>query len=439
MVVPQMTIIHAGSLMRGSLTGAGLLTRYINNPDRDFIGWNVAGRLDLTNAAHQVSQRITTLGVRGTFVEVPAMTGFGAAGGGLNTGFGSTSGGVLNSGIVANRASRTVYTLGVSGGYQLTGLTSLTAGYNYTNISWGHQQGGTTNSLFNTTAHTGITGINTRISARDTVGAAAMMSHYSQDQSSGSGGGQSSYTTITETLNWSRLWTQELSTFLAGGANLKLPVGSDIPGQSTGLEVRPTVTARMTYSSYSEELRDAGASQGPFDSLPSLAGSLSPGGIAPPGGYTATMSYRYSMFPGYAFSAGPQQTHVLGLNASGGITSKLTGQVGMNYAHRTTVGASSSTGDTVGLTGGVRYLLGPVLASLTANWMYVQNSTTQTPVYEFSKEMVMLTFSYAFMSPSFFREGISFPSGDGTGSSPSGDGTGSSPSGDGSGTLRMGE
>ncbi len=106
MVVPQMTITHAGSLMRGSLTGAGLLTRYINNPDRDFTGWNVAGRLDLTDAAHQVSQRITTLGVRGTFVEVPAMTGFGAAGGGLNTGFGSTSGGVLNSGIVANRASR---------------------------------------------------------------------------------------------------------------------------------------------------------------------------------------------------------------------------------------------------------------------------------------------------------------------------------------------
>ncbi len=127
----------------------------------------------------------------------------------------------------------------------------------------------------------------------------------------------------------------------------------------------------MTYSSYSEELRDAGASQGPFDSLPSLAGSLSPGGIVAPGAYTATMSYRYSMFPGYAFSSGPQQTHVLGLNASGGITSKLTGQVGMNYAHRTTVGASSSTGDTVGLTGGVRYLLGPVLASLTANWMYV--------------------------------------------------------------------
>ena len=67
-----------------------------------------------------------------------------------------------------------MYTLGVSGGYQLTGLTSLTASYNYTNISWGHQQGGANNPLFNTTGHTGITGINTRISARDTVGATAI-------------------------------------------------------------------------------------------------------------------------------------------------------------------------------------------------------------------------------------------------------------------------
>jgi hypothetical protein len=160
-----------------------------------------------------------------------------------------------------------------------------------------------------------------------------------------------------------------------------------------------------------------------------------------PGAYRVLMAYRYSFVPSYAFSSGPSQAHVLGLTVMGGITSKLTGQVGMNYAHRNTLSGPSSTGDTVGLTGGVRYLLGPVLASLTANWLYVSNSTTQTPVYEFSKEMVMLSFSYAFMSPAFFREGISLPSsfGTGTGSSPSGDGTGSSPSGDGSGILRKEE
>jgi hypothetical protein len=400
MVVPQMTIAHAGSLMRGSFTGTGLVNKYINNPDRDFTGWNVAGRLDLTEAAHQVSPRITTLGVRGTFRHTPATNGFAAAGGGLNTGFGSNfvggggAGGALDSGVVTNRASRQIYTLGVNGGYQLTGLTSLIASYTYTQISFGHQQGGVNNPLFNTTGHMGMTGITTRISARDTVGATALMSHFVQDQSSG-GSGQGSYTTITETLNWSRLWTQELSTFLMGGANLKLPVGSDIPGQSEDLQVRPTAMVRMTYSSYSEELRDAGL----FDGLPSLAGSLSPGGIQAPGAYTASMAYRYTFVPGYAFSSGPQQAHLLGLNASGGITSKLTGFGGMNYGHRSSLGASSSTADTVGVTVGTRYLLGPVLVSLTANWMYVSNSTAQTPEYEFSKRWSCWRFPMRLRAP----------------------------------------
>jgi hypothetical protein len=329
-----------------------------------------------------------------------------------------------------------MYTLGLTGGYQLTGVTTLNASYLFTRISFGEQQGGVNNPLFDTTGHIGMTGISTRISERDTVGATATMSHYIQEQSSG-GSGQGSFTTIAETLNWNRRWTQELGTYLTGGAYFKLPVGSDIPGQSQELQVRPTVTARMTYSSYSEELRDAGSSQGPFDSSPALAGSLIPGGIMARGAYTASMVYRYSLFPGYAFSSGPTQAHVVGLNARGGITSKLTGDVGMNYAHRTSLGASSSTADTVGVTVGARYLLGPVLASLTYNWLFFSNSTAQTPVYEFSKNMVMLSFSYAFVSPSFFRmgefgstetqssvEGISAPSGAGTGSSPSGDESG---------------
>ena len=115
--------------------------------------------------------------------------------------------------------------------------------------------------------------------------------------------------------------------------------------------------------------------------------------------------------------------HVLALIARGGITSKLTGTVGTNYAHRNSLGISSSTFDTVGVTVGAQYLLGPVLASLTYNWLFVSNSTPQMPDYEFSKKMVMLSFSYAFATPAFFREGISLPSGAGTESSPSGDGT----------------
>jgi hypothetical protein len=442
MVVPQMNLGYTGSLIRGNLTGTGLVNKYLNNPNRDFTGYNAGGQLDLTNAVHQLSQRITVLTMRGTYRSTPTSSGFGAAGGGLNTGFGSPAGGVLNSGIVTNRVPMHIYNLALAGGYQLTGVTTLNANFFFSKISFGEQQGGANNPLFDTTGYRGSTGINTRISPTDTVGATAIMSHFVQEQSSG-GSGQGTYTTIGEMLNWNRRWTEELTTSLSGGANFKLPVGSDIPGQSQALQIRPSVMARMTYLSYSEDLRDAGSSEGPFDNYnsPSLAsslassqasslggggsqsGSLTQGGILTRGQYSATMAYRYTLVPGYAFTAGPQQAHVLSLIARGGITSKLTGTVGTNYSHRNSLGISSSTFDTVGVTVGAQYLLGPVLASLTYNWLFVSNSTPQMPDYEFSKKMVMLSFSYAFATPAFFREGISLPSGAGTESSPSGDGT----------------
>jgi hypothetical protein len=197
----------------------------------------------------------------------------------------------------------------------------------------------------------------------------------------------------------------------------------------------------MTYSSFSEALRDTGSSSSPFafDGFPSLPGSLLPGGIMAPGKYTASMRYTYSIFPSYAFGSGPMNTHVVGANATGGITPKLAGLVGMNYAHSTR-DSPSSTSDTLGVTVGARYLIGPVLASLTYNWLYVSNSAEQAlgqSEYEYSKKMVMLALSYAFTSESFFRmgefgstgtqgsaEGTSAPSGAGTGGSPSGDGSG---------------
>jgi hypothetical protein len=115
------------------------------------------------------------------------------------------------------------------------------------------------------------------------------------------------------------------------------------------------------------------------------------------------------------------------MNASAGLTSRLSGLGGMNYAHATR-NAPDSTSDTFGVTAGARYLIGPVFASLTYNWFFFsreqeQALSSQSSEYEFSKKMVMLSFSYAFASPAFFRDGISVPSGVGAGSSPSGDGS----------------
>ena len=435
MVIPQINIAHANSLMRGSLSGAGLVTKYLHNPSLDYIGINVRGQLDLKNAANQVSNRISSFIVRGTYSYTPSTTGFGAPGVGLGTGFGSTSSGVLDAGLVTNRASRHIYNVGVTGGYQLTPTTTLSAGYIYNKIFFTDQSGGVNNQLFDTTGHQGMTTISTQISARDVVGATATMSHYIQEQRSGSSG-QGTFTTIAQTLNWRRLWTRELSTSLAGGGSVKLPVGSPTPGQSVNSKFVPTVSAVITYNSFAEELRAAGLPLSPFVGMPALAGSLNPGGIMPPGAYTASMRYAYSLFPSYAFGSGPMNTHLVGAIARGGITSNLGGVVGMNYAHSIR-SSPSFTSDTLGVTVGASYLIGPVMSTLSYNWLFFSKSDDQSSEYEWSKKMVILTFSYAFTSESFFRmgefgstgtqgsvEGSSAPSDAETGSSPSGDGSG---------------
>jgi hypothetical protein len=437
MVTPQINVSHTGSMTRSNIFVGGLITRYLHNPNLDYTGINAGGQSDLRGWANSISQRITALTVRGTYQFTPSVSSFGAtaANGGLGVGAGSTSVGLLDTGLVTNRVSMQRYTLGTLGAYQLTAITNLVGTFDYSKISFGTQSGGVNNALFSTTGYQGTTTINTVITARDTVGATAAMAHFEQERSGGSG--QGSFTTIRETLNWTSLWTPKLTTFLAAGGIVTLPVGSSVPGQSIKTHLAPTFSARMTYSSFSEALREGGSSFSQYTGFPSLEGSLNPGGILSPGAYVVSMLSTYSISPSYAFGSGPMKTLVAGVNASGGIARNLSGQVGMNYSHGSRDLPSSSF-DSIAVSAGALYLIGPVLATLTYNWMFFSNSTDQaslntTSTYQFSKEMVMLSFSYAFMSPSFFRMGEFGSSGV---SAPSGGGTESRPSGDGSGILR---
>ena len=456
MVTPQINVAHSDSLIQGRLSAGAVISRYVNNSDLDYTGINTAGQLTATNWAKKLSQRISNLSITGTYQYTPASIAFGAVpGGGLGTGYGAVPGGGLgtgvgttgvaspiNGGLITNRVSTHVYTLGVGGGYLLTPLTTLTGTYNYTKLSFGSQSGGLNTQLFGTTGHQGSASLSTRLTPTDTVGTTASLSHFQQDESNGSG--TSSFTTIYGTANWARRWSQELSSTLTGGGIVTLPIDSATPGQSTKTSVAPTATVRINYSSFAEALRAAGSTPGPFDDLPSLIGSLNPGAIMVPGQYTASLGYTFSVFPSYAGSAGAIRTHIVGINVIGGITSKLSGLAGMNYAHSGGTG-SLGTFDSVGLTAGLRYLIGPVLASLTANYLnYSTNNTPQpalgTNISAFSKETVMLSLSTAFNSQSFFRMGGfgswgTPSSGEGT-PAPSGDQPGSGSSGAGPGILK---
>jgi hypothetical protein len=434
---PMITMAHTGSLIRSNLSVGALVTRYLENKDFDYTGYNAAGRLDLLQLAQQkMSRRITNLGVTGTYQFTNALNSFGGAPTQFGGNFGATPTSVLNSGIVTNRVAVNTANVGITGGYLLTPTTTLSGTYNYMSIFYGAQSGDVNNQLFDTTGNSGSLTLSTRLNPMDTVGTTASFSHYSQSQ--GSTGGQGSFTTPSGTINWTRMWTQKLNSTLTGGAILILPIASTVPEQSTKTQVAPTGTVSITYTSFSQELRAAGSAAGPFEGLPTMLGSLAPGGLVPAGQYRATLISGYSVYPSTAFAAGANKSLVVGANVSGGITPKLTGQAGMNFAHGSS--AASGTGfiyDSVGVTVGARYLLGPILMSLTYNYLYSSNTDSSQGESIFSKNMVLLGLSYAFTSQSFFKmdtfgyegtrdsvEGISAPSGAGTGGSPSGEGSG---------------
>ena len=330
-VTPQINIAHSGSQVNGTFSAGASIAKYVNNPSLDYTGINTSGQLDLKRWASSFSPRISSLSVRGTYQFTPSLSGFGATtGGGLGTGYGVTGiSSPIDTGLITNRVSMHNMNVGITGGYDLSRNTLLTASYNYSRLTFGNQSGGVNNQLFGTDGHTTSTTLATRVSPTDTVGTTASMSHYVQEGSAGSGSG--SFTTISGTMNWGKLWTQKLSTSLSGGGIVTLPIESTVPGQSIKSTFSPTGTVTMTYKSFSEGLRAAGSAPGPFDNLPRLAGSLAQGGIIEPGAFTTSMSYNFSIFPSFALGAGPMKTHVIGVNASGGITSKLTAQAGLNY------------------------------------------------------------------------------------------------------------
>ncbi len=440
-VTPQINMAHTGPLVNGSLSAGANITKYVNNPSLDYTGINTAGQLDLRRWGNSFSQRISALSVQGTYQFTPSLSGFGAtSGGGLGTGYGTTGvSSPIDTGLIANRVSMHSMNAIINGGYDLSRNTTLTASYNYNRLSFGKQSGGIDNQLFDTDGHTTMTTLTTKVTPTDTVGTTATMSHFIQGGASG--GGSGSFTTISGTVNWAKLWTKQLSTSLAGGGVFTLPIESTVPGQSIKSSFAPTGTVMMTYTSFSEGLRAAGAAPGPFDNLPRVAGSLAAGGISAPGAFTAALSYNFSIFPSYALGAGPMKAHVVGVNARAGVTSKLTAQAGLNFSHGS-MSTPASSFDTLGATAGASYLLGPVMVNLTYNWLYFSSSFTQTAQaqseYAFSKKMVMLSLSYAFTSQSFFRMGGlgSFTSQDSGESTTAPSGTGAGSGSVGSGVLK---
>ncbi len=466
-VNPQLVLTHSSATLSGSLTVGGVIGKYINNPDLDFAGVNAATSINVTQLARRVSNKFTSFSITGAYQFTPSASAFGGGGvgfGGVGFGSAGTTGsgavGPFDAGLVANRVRISSYTAGTNGSYALSQITNLTFGYTYTRISFGGQFGlassALQNQLFETTGHSVTGGINRQLSPKDALSLTYAYSTFDQAEAG-------TFATHTATGTWSRMWTRELTTVIGGGATLIEPFSEFSTGvaQSVPATIQPTVSAMLVWSSASSALRSASeqaggafggkafaspmlasavssAAAGSTGAVPGLAGNVTPGMILPRGRYTVSLSYNFGVFPSFVAEAGPIVTHVVGAQGTLGLADRLTGQLGINFSRSigSIRGPQSSTFafDTYGTTAGLNYLVtSNLMASLTHTWL---NFLDQSPnpasinnnnqLFEFSKHMVMISFSYVFtQTQGFFkRGGLEAPtSSSGAGASSSGSGT----------------
>lgn len=423
---PQLLLVHTSSQFAGSISVGGVIGKYVNNPDLDFAGFNAATTMNFSQMVQKFSRRITGLSVAGAYQFTPSASAFGGGGVGFGgVGFGTTgtvSSGIIgpfDSGLVANRAQITTYTGSINGGYALTPLTSLRMGYTFSRISFGTQFGlaneAQQNLLIDTTTHNINTGITTRLSPNDSVGVNYSYSTFQQSS------GLDAFSTHTATGSWSRQWLRELGTAFTGGATLLQPYDDFSTGrpQRVPAKLVPTVGAVLAWTSASSALKSAGegafVGAGSVGNIPGLSGSIQPGTVMQRGRYSFAVSYNYSVFPSYVAQSGALQSHVFGASARAGLTDRITGTLGLNFARSIgRFGPTVFAVDTYGTTTGLAYLVTPNLqASLTHSWLnFVDKSPNPQLInnglqlFDFSKHMVMLSLSYVFTpTPGFFRSG----------------------------------
>jgi len=158
-----------------------------------------------------------------------------------------------------------------------------------------------------------------------------------------------------------------------------------------------------------------------------------PGGIAAPGSYRITLMYNLGVFPSFVQTAGPIYTHTIMLGSMAGITDRLSAQALFNYANSSFTSDSIGTNfTTYGTTVALNYLITPMFtAQLSHQWLRFDTQTTGVSAGDlgFSKQVILLGFTYAY-SPrgDFFRAGA-FLEGMSSASSSAESGAGKSESG----------
>lgn len=452
-ITPQLNFMQSNSLVNTNLSLGAMVQKFANNSALDNVGFNASGGLDFSQSVNRILPRMKSLRVMGTYRYSPSAPAFGAGGfgGGVGGGgFGTGAVGIagpVDSGLITQRIRTTMYSAGIADSYSLSPTTDFQTTYTYSQISFGGSlaptstsSGQPNNTVFDTTTHAISAGPSSRISAIDTLTVRYSFIRSSQAQFG-------DFTTHGGTVGWGRSWTKEWSSSVNGGMTLiePIPDTSGIGGQRRiPATMFPIGGISLSYASGSSFLRKlgseiqeatgttgSGVSGGGF--LPILAGMNVPGSIASPGSYRITLSYNLGVYPSFVQSAGPIYTHTIMLGSTAGITDRLTAQALFNFARSTfTSDAIGTTFTTYGTTVSLNYLITPTFtARLSHQWLMFDNQATGLSAADlgFSKQVILLGFTYAYAPRGdFFRSGAFWEGA--SGASSSGDaGTGKSGSG----------
>ncbi len=266
--------------------------------------------------------------------------------------------------------------------------------FSYSSISFGSSYTPTTTTsgqatTFDTTNFSVTAGPTARISASDSLGFNYIFSQFSQANFG-------NYSTHSGQGNWGRTWSREISSSVRGGLTLVEPIpatesndpNAAVSNQRLPATIFPTGGFNVTYASASSLLRSVGSDLQDGSSsagvgvvggsfLPMLPGGIMPGGNVGPGAYSVSFNYNLGVYPSFVSSAGPIYTHIFGINASAGISNRLTVMGGFNFAHSSfTSQLNNQTFDTYGTIEMLNYLIAPSLqASLSHQWMQFAGSS----------------------------------------------------------------
>ena len=346
--VPQVVVIHRGTLVNGSFYIGATGEHYVRNSDLDYVGFNAGTTLDLTQVVNRISPRLT-LRVSDNFLYTPLPPSF------LAGGDPSQVSNPLIRGIQAFRVNTTSNFGSATGSYLLSPTSSFLASYSHALVRFGGIPGegigqSAQSLVFDSTNQTVVAGPSWSVSRSDII---RLNYQYQFTQLAGF----DDIITHSGTVSWARTFTPSLSSTASVGATALLDPFVDLPTRQTIVEagsIYPNGGLSVTWRSMSTGLQTGGGSGGDSSTLGSVGinlpalpgvqtlGTGFPGGLGIPGGTTLLLNYSAGVYPMYFLAAGPAFSQVIGLSASHSLTDRLTVIGGANYASNVATSTSSS-------------------------------------------------------------------------------------------------